>query len=53
MISWDGVCSESEAQKQFQTIVGWGRYARLYEQDAEGERLYRVEVDEDVEETRD
>jgi NitT/TauT family transport system ATP-binding protein len=44
---------ESEAEKQFQTIVEWGGYAQLSEYDAGEERLYRVEVEKDVEETRD
>ena len=38
--------SDSEAEKQFQTIVDWGRYARLFEYDADEERLYRVEEEE-------
>jgi NitT/TauT family transport system ATP-binding protein len=32
--------SESEAEKQFQTLVDWGRYAHLFEYDADEERLY-------------
>jgi NitT/TauT family transport system ATP-binding protein len=35
--------SESEAERQFQTLVDWGRYAQLFEYDADEERLYRVE----------
>lgn len=38
--------SDSEAEKQFQTIVDWGRYAQLFEYDADEERLYRVEDEE-------
>ncbi len=38
--------SESEAERQFQTLVDWGRYAQLFEYDASEERLYRVEEDE-------
>jgi NitT/TauT family transport system ATP-binding protein len=53
MLSLDGDFSESEAQKQFRTIADWGRYAELFEYDADEERLYPVEVGEDVEETRD
>jgi NitT/TauT family transport system ATP-binding protein len=34
--------SESEAEKQFQTLVDWGRYAQLFEYDADEERLYKV-----------
>ena len=35
--------SETEAEKQFQTLVDWGRYAQLFEYDADEERLYLVE----------
>jgi NitT/TauT family transport system ATP-binding protein len=38
--------SDSEAEKQFETIVDWGRYSQLYEYDADEERLYRVEDEE-------
>jgi len=38
--------SESEAEKQFQTLVDWGRYAQLFEYDADEERLYQVEEEE-------
>ena len=38
--------SASEAEKQFQTLVDWGRYAQLFEYDASDERLYRVEEEE-------
>lgn len=38
--------SESEAEKQFQTLVDWGRYAQLFEYDADEERLYVAEEDE-------
>lgn len=34
--------SDSEAEKQFQTLVDWGRYAQLFEYDADEERLYKV-----------
>jgi NitT/TauT family transport system ATP-binding protein len=37
--------SESEAERQFQTIVDWGRYAQLFEYDADEERLYAVEAE--------
>lgn len=40
--------SESEAERQFSTLVDWGRYARLFEYDADEERLYRVEEVETV-----
>lgn len=35
--------SESEAERQFQTLVDWGRYAQLFEYDSVEERLYKVE----------
>lgn len=35
--------SEAESEKQFQTLVDWGRYAHLFEYDADEERLYEVE----------
>lgn len=35
--------SESEAERQFQTLIYWGRYAQLFEYDADEERLYRVD----------
>ena len=38
--------SESEAERQFETLVDWGRYAHLFEYDADEERLYRVEEEE-------
>ncbi len=38
--------SESEAERQFQTVVDWGRYAQLFEYDADEERLYAVEAEE-------
>jgi NitT/TauT family transport system ATP-binding protein len=39
--------SEAEAEKQFQTLVDWGRYAQLFEYDADEERLYIVEEEEE------
>jgi len=38
--------SAAEAERQFQTIVDWGRYAQLFEYDADEERLYAVEGEE-------
>jgi NitT/TauT family transport system ATP-binding protein len=38
--------SESEAERQFQTLVDWGRYAQLFEYDADEERLYKVHAEE-------
>ncbi len=35
--------SASEAERQFETLVDWGRYAQLFEYDAHAERLYRIE----------
>lgn len=32
--------SESEAERQFDTLVNWGRYAHLFEYDATEERLH-------------
>ena len=37
--------SASEAERQFETIVDWGRYAQLFEYDADEERLYAVEAE--------
>ena len=39
--------SESEAERQFQTLVDWGRYAQLFEYDSSEERLYKAEPDEE------
>jgi len=41
--------SESESEKQFQTLVDWGRYAQLFEYDADDERLYVAEEDQEEE----
>jgi NitT/TauT family transport system ATP-binding protein len=35
--------SEAEAEKQFDTLVSWGRYAHLFEYDSDEERLYPTE----------
>jgi len=35
--------SESESGRQFQTLVDWGRYAHLFEYNADEERLYPAE----------
>ena len=35
--------SASEAERQFETLVDWGRYAQLFEYDAKEERLYAAE----------
>jgi NitT/TauT family transport system ATP-binding protein len=37
--------SESEAEQQFETLVSWGRYAQLFEYDADEKRLYLPEED--------
>jgi NitT/TauT family transport system ATP-binding protein len=34
--------SETEAERQFQSLVDWGRYAQLFEYDADEEALYQV-----------
>jgi NitT/TauT family transport system ATP-binding protein len=41
--------SASESEKQFQTLVDWGRYAQLFEYDADEERLYEVEQEDNSE----
>jgi len=38
--------SNEEAEKQFQTLIDWGRYAHLFEYDADEERLYLAEPEE-------
>lgn len=38
--------SDEEAEKQFQTLIDWGRYAHLFEYDADEERLYLAEPEE-------
>ena len=38
--------SASEAERQFETLVDWGRYAQLFEYDRDEERLYAVEEEE-------
>jgi len=38
--------SASEAERQFETLVDWGRYAQLFEYDADEERLYLPEEEE-------
>ncbi|MBV8570451.1 MAG: nitrate/sulfonate/bicarbonate ABC transporter ATP-binding protein, partial [Acidobacteriaceae bacterium] len=35
--------SEEEAERQFETLVSWGRYGQLFEYDAAEERLYPPE----------
>lgn len=35
--------SETEAERQFETLISWGRYAQLFEYDAAEERLYPPE----------
>jgi NitT/TauT family transport system ATP-binding protein len=42
--------SASESENQFQTLVYWGRYAQLFEYDADEERLYEPEPEEPAEE---
>jgi NitT/TauT family transport system ATP-binding protein len=38
--------SGAEAERQFETLVEWGRYAQLFEYDADEQRLYKVEEEE-------
>ena len=35
--------SNVEAENQFETLLTWGRYAQLFDYDADEERLYKVE----------
>ncbi len=42
---------EAEAERQFQTAVDWGRYAELFEYNADGERL-RLPDEEPIEGTQ-
>jgi NitT/TauT family transport system ATP-binding protein len=35
--------SDAEAERQFETLVDWGRYAQLFEYDRDKERLYAVD----------
>lgn len=39
--------SVTESQRQFETVVDWGRYAQLFEYDADDERLYTVTQEPD------
>lgn len=41
---WDEHFPHAEAERQFATAVDWGRYAELFEYDADEERLYLPEV---------
>jgi NitT/TauT family transport system ATP-binding protein len=40
--------SDTEAEKQFQTLIDWGRYAHLFEYDADEERLYLAEPEPEI-----
>ncbi len=40
--------SDEEAEKQFQTLIDWGRYAHLFEYDADEERLYLAEPEDNA-----
>jgi NitT/TauT family transport system ATP-binding protein len=40
--------SGEEAEKQFQTLIDWGRYSHLFEYDADEERLYLAEPEENT-----
>ena len=39
--------SDDEAERQFQSLVDWGRYAQIFEYDAQGEQLYIPEPDDE------
>jgi NitT/TauT family transport system ATP-binding protein len=41
--------SDAESERQFQTLVDWGRYAQLFEYDADEESLYQAEDEESEE----
>jgi len=45
--------SDAEAVRQFETLVDWGRYAHLFEYDADEQRLYKVEEEEEEVELRE
>jgi NitT/TauT family transport system ATP-binding protein len=42
----DNQFSAPEAESQFETLVDWGRYAHLFEYDADEERLYAADEEE-------
>ncbi|HLH02070.1 MAG TPA: nitrate/sulfonate/bicarbonate ABC transporter ATP-binding protein [Bryobacteraceae bacterium] len=42
--------SDTEAQRQFETLVDWGRYAQLFEYDSDEEKLYKVEAETEARE---
>jgi NitT/TauT family transport system ATP-binding protein len=44
---WDEYFPTDETEKQFQTVVTWGRYAELFEYDAMEETLYLPEVSQE------
>jgi NitT/TauT family transport system ATP-binding protein len=45
--------SESESERQFETLVHWGRYAQLFEYESDEERLYPSEhEDEEITDPR-
>ncbi len=46
---WDEHFPHAEAERQFATAVDWGRYAELFEYDANEERLYLPESNPDLE----
>ncbi len=41
----------AEAERQFEQLIYWGRYAQLYEYDADEEKVYRIEEDSPAEES--
>jgi NitT/TauT family transport system ATP-binding protein len=46
---WEEHFPSEEAKHQFATAVDWGRYAELYEYDADEERLYLSETTQELE----
>ncbi len=44
---WDEHFPHAEAERQFATAIDWGRYAELFEYDANEERLYLPEIPTD------
>lgn len=46
---WEEHFPSAEAKHQFATAVDWGRYAELFEYDADEERLYLAEANQEME----
>jgi NitT/TauT family transport system ATP-binding protein len=43
--------TDKEAERQFEQLIYWGRYAQLYEYDADEEKVYRIEEESPAEES--